>query len=91
MKWFGTSWNPGVCVSADKIPTPVGEKCPKCTSHIEEGDQGVVIMHAQVIDFENETCEVVAEAWHLDCFLRLMLPPDYLKRHPNLVRNTGHN
>ena len=74
------------------MDTPVGEKCPKCTSHIEEGDQGIVMLHADSIDVEKEKCEVHAQAWHLDCFLKLILPRDFLKSHPRVVsRDPGKN
>ena len=93
MKWFGKAWNPRVCVAENEISTPVGEKCPKCTSHIEEGDQGVILLCAKSIDIEKELCEVVAEAWHLDCFLKTMLPPDLFKKHVRAtgVSNSGKN
>jgi len=92
VRWFGKPWNPSACVPSEKMDTPVGEKCPKCTSHIEEGDQGIVLLCATSINFESEQCEVVAEAWHLDCFLRRLLPPDFLKRHPRAVsQDPGKN
>lgn len=86
MKWFGKPWNPRCCTPSERIDTPVGEKCPRCTAHIDENDQGMVILCATRIDTEKEECEVVAEAWHLDCWLKSVLPPDMLKRH---LQNAG--
>jgi hypothetical protein len=89
MKWFGKPWNPHLCVPEDRISTPVGEKCPKCTANIDEGDQGLVMPKVHEVDFANEVCEVTLEAWHLDCFLRNTLPKDMHQRAG--VRNSGKN
>lgn len=92
MKWFGKPWNPRACTPSEKVGTPVGEKCRRCTSHIEEEDQGVILFCAVSIDTEKELCEVQAEACHLDCFLRMLLPPDYIKKHQGVIsRNPGKN
>jgi hypothetical protein len=92
MKWFGKAWNPNLCVPEEEMETPIGEKCPKCTSRIESGDQGLMILCATTINLEKDECEVVPEAWHLDCFLRNLLPPEFIKKHPRVVgSNPGKN
>ena len=73
MKWFGKAWNPHLCEPDNEVETPVDEECPKCNGHIKEDDQGVVMFHVESIDVENETCEMVAQAWHLDCFLNSIM------------------
>jgi hypothetical protein len=80
MKWFGKPWNSNLCVSEDYIRTPAGDKCPKCTSRIDHGDQGIVIPKVYTMDFEKVICEVELEAWHLGCFLRSILPKDMHQR-----------
>lgn len=79
MKWFGKSWNPGLCIPENHVDTPVGEKCIKCAYSIREEDQGIIIFCAKSVDTEHELCEIEPEAWHLDCFLRSILPPSF---HP---------
>ncbi len=93
MKWFGKPWNNNLCKPDSRIEAPEGQKCPKCTSHIEKSDQGVILQCIVDVDLIREVCIAREEAWHLDCFLKTTLPPDLFKRQLRIagIRNSGYN
>lgn len=66
--WFGKSWGAPACEEEEHLPTPVGEPCARCVEPILVGHQGV-IMGAY-----SEEKGPHAVAYHLDCYLRGLLP-----------------
>ena len=91
ISWFGPKWNKNCCDPNNHVKTPVGDKCAKCTSHIEEGEQGVILFSPTSIDVSS--CDVEVQAWHLNCLLKTLLPPESLPRYKHFsgLSNPGKN
>ncbi len=68
MKWFGESWGAPCCEEDEHVPTPVGELCARCKEMICAGEQGVV---SGLVLLSGEMTTI---AYHLDCYLRGILP-----------------
>jgi len=68
MKWFGESWGAACCEEDEHVPTPVGESCARCKEMIRDGDQGIV---SGLILLDGRM-DVIA--YHLDCYLKGILP-----------------
>ncbi len=82
MKWFGRKWNSRCCASADKVPTPVLQPCLSCTKLILRGDQGFMVPDMKTVTIEEgrpPTAVIVLAPWHLDCFLKNVLPKSMLQ------------
>lgn len=62
VRWFGESWGAPICDPVDRVDVPVGRPCVGCGEAIRVRDQGVSMVQA---------------SWHLDCWLRDILPPTY--------------
>ena len=87
MRVFGAPWDAPAYDDGEQVPTPVGEPCEQCRELIEQGDRGVVIPGAKVIDAAGPGRlevragrEPTAGRWvtvllpfHLECHLRLSL------------------
>jgi len=63
MQWFGKDWGGPVCKEAPHTDTPVGKRCERCGKEIVEGDDGIALDLAQYV-------------WHLDCFIKSVVPDD---------------
>lgn len=59
MNWFGESWGAPVCNPADKVETPVGQRCQWCLELFGSEDCGLVMLGG--------------EAEHRECFLRAVI------------------
>ena len=57
MKWFGTSWKSELCTKARMAAHP-SKACAYCKKQIGKSDRGVI---------------AESEAWHLHCFLALVV------------------
>ena len=68
MMWFGKSWGAPICDATEHVPAPVGLVCPECDMPIGMYDQGVT-MPLGKLDGTVSTL-----AYHLDCWLRHVLP-----------------
>lgn len=67
-QWFGKSWGAPCCEEDEHVPTPVGESCARCREPFREGDQGV----ATLAFSERRGRHTIA--FHLDCYLKGILP-----------------
>lgn len=65
--WFGKSWGAPVCDPESRAPTPVGSKCMRCEELIATDDQGVTLPYVG-------NPGVTLAHWHLDCYLKTILP-----------------
>jgi hypothetical protein len=66
-QWFGKSWGAPCCEEDEHVPVPVNELCARCRELILEGDQGVVM---PFVELGREG----TLAFHLDCYLKGLLP-----------------
>jgi hypothetical protein len=66
-QWFGKSWGAPCCEEDEHVPTPVNELCARCRELLLEGDQGVVMPFVAL-------GQAGFLAYHLDCYLKGILP-----------------
>ncbi len=81
MNWFGKKWNSECCQASSKVPTPLYRPCIACTKNIQRGDQGFMVPDVKKITIEEgrpPSAVVVLEPYHLDCFLKNILPKNML-------------
>lgn len=69
--WFGQSWGAPACEPEDHIPVPVGSLCLQCKEPILVHDQGVTM---PLVSLEGEEYVTRSLAYHLDCWLKHILP-----------------
>lgn len=67
LKWFGVSWDAPVNTLCEHVPTPIDEPCAFCKDPIHWDHRGVLMAHV-------ERSRTVYRPWHLDCFLRTIVP-----------------
>jgi hypothetical protein len=88
MNWFGPPWPSAaarapVCVDdADRIPTPVGEKCLYCREPIGPDDRGVNMPYVHLADASTSTRDFVTSVAyaHIECsFRQVMGGPAHLR------------
>lgn len=72
--WFGKSWGAPACDPETHVPTPVGEKCLRCQEPILDGHQGLGIWC--VDKWAEGTVFATKRWWHLDCYLKMVIPHD---------------
>lgn len=70
MQWFGEPWNPLCCVPERRVSVPHGRTCAVCAKPFRADAQGV-----ELLGYEPDAQGWAIECFHLECFLRLMLPP----------------
>lgn len=76
--WFGQSWGAPACDPARHRPTPVGALCDTCEKPVGESDQGMLIPHVSGAELYPT---VALLAYHLDCFLSMIVPKGVLDVH----------
>lgn len=66
--WFGKDWGASICRNTPHLPTPRNLLCIYCDRPFKEGDQGVVM---PLLSDGPSAC-----AYHLDCLMTSILPPE---------------
>lgn len=67
-QWFGKSWGAPCCEEDEHVPTPLSARCVRCIEPILEGHQGIV---TPLVSLDGASTLV---AYHLDCYLKGILP-----------------
>ena len=75
MKWFGPAPFSATSLDAavERVPVPLAF-CAECEAPFAEDDCGYLIPHLTGGLFPSE------RAYHVDCFMSLILPPDHPAR-----------
>ncbi len=75
-KWFGADWGAPACDPEEHVETPVGRECGYCDNRIAPADQGFVFPLATMRGDPSGplTPVVTLIVYHLDCFLKTVLP-----------------
>jgi hypothetical protein len=69
VRWFGPAPFSNACLATEQASTPQGV-CAECERPFAEADCGYLIPGPQVDE----------SAYHAHCFVRMILPPEFLMR-----------
>jgi hypothetical protein len=72
-QWFGKSWGAPCCEEDEHVATPVNEACTRCKEPIRPGDQGIASVLVGAIS-RRQAFSAEMIYFHLDCYLRGILP-----------------